>query len=169
MFASRVLLPLDFINQRFLFIYIILDLIVMKTYLPNASEIVKDWVVFDAENEVLGKLAVTIANSLRGKDKPTYTPHLDTGANVIVINAEKVVLTGDKDTKKEYVKYTGYMGGRRVMTADEVRAKNPTFMIRKAVEGMIPKNRLGRQQARNLHVYAGAEHPHAAQKPVKAN
>ena len=141
----------------------------MKTYLPNASEIVKDWIVFDAENEVLGKLAVKIANSLRGKDKPTYTPHLDTGANVIVINAEKVVLTGSKETKKEYVRYTGYMGGRRVMTADEVRAKKPTFMIRKAVEGMLPKNRLGRKIARNLHVYAGSEHPHSAQKPVKAN
>jgi len=141
----------------------------MKTYLPKASEIVKDWVVFDAENEVLGKLAVRIANSLRGKDKPTYTPHLDTGANVIVINADKVALTGSKDTKKEYVRYTGYMGGRRVMTADEVRAKKPELMIRQAVAGMLPKSRLGRQIARNLHVYAGGEHPHTAQKPVKVN
>lgn len=141
----------------------------MKTYLPKASEIVKDWVVFDAQNEVLGRLAVTIANFLRGKNKPTYTPHLDTGANVIVINAEKVVLTGSKESKKEYVRYTGYMGGRRVMNAAEVRAKKPEFMIRKAVEGMLTKNRLGRQMARNLHVYAGSEHPHAAQKPVKVN
>lgn len=141
----------------------------MKTYLPNASEIVKDWVLFDAENEVLGKLAVKIANSLRGKDKPTYTPHLDTGANVIVINAEKVVLTGSKETNKEYVKYSGYMGGRSVMTADEVRAKKPEYMIRQAIEGMLPKGRLGRKIASNLHVYAGGEHPHSAQKPVKAN
>ncbi len=141
----------------------------MKTYLPKVSEIEKNWIVFDAGKEVLGKLAVRVANSLRGKDKPTYTPHLDTGANVIVINAEKVVLTGKKETNKEYVSYSGWMGGRSVMTAAEVRAKKPEYMIRAAVEGMLPGGRLGRKLARNLHIYAGAEHPHVAQKPTQAN
>ena len=141
----------------------------MKTYLPNAAEIEKKWILFDAEKEVLGKLAVKIANALRGKDQPTYTPHLDTGANVIVINAEKVQLTGNKNENKEYIKHTGFMGGRKIMTAKEVRAKKPEFMIESAVKGMLPKGRLSRQIYSNLHVYAGPEHPHAAQKPELAN
>lgn len=141
----------------------------MKTYLPNAAEIEKKWILFDAEKEVLGKLAVKIANALRGKDQPTYTPHLDTGANVIVINAEKVQLTGNKNENKEYIKHTGFMGGRKIMTAKEVRTKKPEFMIESAVKGMLPKGRLSRQVYSNLHVYAGPEHPHAAQKPELAN
>jgi len=141
----------------------------MKTYLPNAAEIEKKWILFDAEKEVLGKLAVKIANALRGKDQPTYTPHLDTGANIIVINAEKVQLTGNKNENKEYIKHTGFMGGRKVMTAKEVRTKKPEFMIESAVKGMLPKGRLSRQIFGNLHVYAGPEHPHVAQKPELAN
>jgi large subunit ribosomal protein L13 len=141
----------------------------MKTYLPNTAEIEKKWVLFDAEKEVLGRLAVTIANALRGKDQPTYTPHLDTGANVIVINAEKVNLTGNKSENKEYIKHTGFMGGRKVVTAKEIREKKPEFMIESAVKGMLPGGRLSRQIFSNLHVYAGPEHPHAAQKPVLAN
>jgi large subunit ribosomal protein L13 len=141
----------------------------MKTYLPKVEEIEKSWILFDAEKEILGKLAVKIADALRGKDQPTYTPHLDTGANVIVINAEKVQMTGNKNTNKEYVKYSGYMGGRSVMTADEVREKDPTRIINQAVQGMLPRNRMGRHLFRNLHVYAGSEHPHAAQKPESKN
>ena len=141
----------------------------MKTYLPKVAEIDKKWILLDAEKEVLGKLAVTIANALRGKDQPTYTPHLDTGAHVIVINAEKVQLTGNKNEKKEYIKYTGYMGGRRIMTANEVREKKPEFMIESAVKGMLPGGRLSRQIYSNLHVYAGPVHPHAAQQPELAN
>ena len=141
----------------------------MKTYLPKVEEIEKKWILFDAEKEILGKLAVKIADALRGKDQPTYTPHLDTGANVIVINAEKVQMTGNKSTDKEYVRYSGYMGGRSVMTADEVREKDPCRIINQSVQGMLPKNRLGRKLFRNLHVYAGSEHPHAAQKPESKN
>jgi large subunit ribosomal protein L13 len=141
----------------------------MKTYLPKAAEIEKGWILFDAETEILGKLAVRIANALRGKDKPTYTPHMDTGVNVIVINAEKVQLTGNKDTKKTYTKYSGYMGGQSTVTADVIREKNPTQLVRQAVKGMIAEGRLGRQILKNLHVYAGPEHPHAAQKPEKVN
>ncbi len=141
----------------------------MKTYLPKPAEIEKNWFLFDAENEILGKLAVKITDALRGKDQPTYTPHLDNGANVIVINADKVKLTGDKETKKVYLRYSGWMGGQSSMTAEEVREKNPTHLVKHAVEGMIPKGRLGREIFRSLHVYAGAEHPHIAQKPVKVN
>ena len=141
----------------------------MKTYLPKVEEIDKKWVLFDAEKEVLGKLAVKVANALRGKDQPTYTPHLDTGANVIVINAEKVKMTGNKNTDKEYVRYSGYMGGRSVMKADEVREKDPARIVNQAVHGMLPKGRLGRKLFRNLRVYAGNEHPHTAQKPEIKN
>ena len=141
----------------------------MKTYLTKPAVFEKNWILFDAEKDVLGRLAVTIANALTGKDQPTYTPHLDTGANVIVINAEKVQLTGKKSEKKEYIKHTGFMGGRKVMTADEVREKKPEFMIESAVKGMLSKGRLSRQIYSNLHVYAGPEHPHAAQKPEIAN
>ena len=137
----------------------------MKTYLPKVEEIEKKWILFDAEKEVLGKRAVKVSDALRGKDQPTYTPHLDTGANVIVINAEKVQLTGKKNTDKEYERYSGYMGGRSIQTADEVREKDPARMVRQAVQGMLPKNRLSRQIIKKLKVYPGAEHPHSAQKP----
>jgi large subunit ribosomal protein L13 len=141
----------------------------MKTYLPKVEEIEKSWFLFDAEKEVLGKLAVKIADALRGKDQPTYTPHLDTGANVIVINAQSVKLSGKKNTDKEYQRYSGYMGGRSVMTADEVREKDPERMVRQAVQGMLPNGRLARQLFRKLHVYAGVDHPHAAQNPIAKN
>lgn len=137
----------------------------MKTYLPDVNEIERKWFVVDADGKVLGRLAVEVANVLRGRNKPTYTPHLDTGDHVIVINAEKVLLTGNKSEKKEYENYSGWMGGRKVITAKEVREKNPERMIQDAVRGMIPKNRLGRAQFRKLKVFAGPEHKHEAQNP----
>ncbi|MGI6354200.1 MAG: 50S ribosomal protein L13 [Lentisphaerae bacterium] len=138
----------------------------MKTFLPKENEITRNWYVIDATGQVLGRLAVQIANMLRGRHKPTYTPHLDCGDYIIVINAEKVVLTGDKDTKKIYQDYSGFTGGRKEQTADVVRAKNPTRLIRDAVEGMMPKGRLGRSQFSKLKVYAGPTHPHEAQQAV---
>jgi large subunit ribosomal protein L13 len=117
----------------------------------------------------LTQKAVKIADALRGKDQPTYTPHLDAGANVVIINAEKVILTGSKDQKKVYKTYSDHMGGLKVTTAAEIRAKKPEHMIELAVQGMLPKNRLGRQLYRKLHVYAGSAHPHAAQQPISVN
>jgi len=138
----------------------------MKTFLPKENEITRNWYVIDATGQVLGRLAVQIANMLRGRHKPTYTPHLDCGDFIIVINAEKVLLTGDKDTKKIYEDYSGFTDGRKVQTADVVRAKNPTRLISDAVEGMMPKGRLGRAQFSKLKVYAGPTHPHEAQQAV---
>lgn len=139
----------------------------MKTYLAKVGEIKREHVIVDASEAPVGRLAVLIANALRGKDKPTYTPHIDTGAFVIVINASKAVFTGRKSLEKEYENYSGFPGGRRVVTAKEVRAKNPERLIEDAVWGMMPKGRLGRAQFRKLRVYAGAEHPHTAQQPRK--
>jgi len=137
----------------------------MKTYLAKTGEIERRFLLFDAANQPLGRLAVKIVNALRGKDLPTFTPHVDTGAVVIVINAEKVLLTGGKETGKKYIRWTGYRSGQRVETAQEMRAKHADRLIREAVWGMIPHGRLGRAQYAKLKVYAGAEHPHAAQKP----
>jgi large subunit ribosomal protein L13 len=137
----------------------------MKTCLAKPGEIERKWVLIDAEGQILGRLAVVIANYLRGRNKPVYTPHVDTGDFVIVINAEKVVLTGDKEAKKIYQRYTGYMGGLKENTASEVRARHPTRLIQEAVKGMMPKNRLSRQQLRKLKIFAGAQHSHGAQKP----
>ena len=137
----------------------------MKTYLAKANEIERKHVLFDAAGVPLGRLAVKIANSLRGKDRPTYTPHVDTGDFVIVINAAKVALTGSKNVNKTYESYTGHRSGHKIVTANIVREKNPERMIREAVWGMLPKGRLGRAQYAQLKVYAGADHPHAAQKP----
>ena len=137
----------------------------MKTFLAKAGEIERKHIVFDAENVPVGRLAVKIVNALRGKDCPTYTPHVDTGKFVIVINADKALLTGSKETGKVYVDYSGYRSGRTEKTAAEVRETNPERLIRDAVWGMLPKGRLARAQYRKLKVYAGAEHPHAAQKP----
>jgi len=137
----------------------------MKTYLAKAGEIERKHILFDAANQPLGRLAVKIVNALRGKDRPTFTPHVDTGAFVIVINADKVLLTGSKETKKIYTRYTGYRSGQRTARAEEVRAKHADRLIREAVWGMIPHGRLGRAQYAKLKVYAGAEHPHAAQNP----
>ncbi|WP_308909882.1 50S ribosomal protein L13 [Pseudokordiimonas caeni] len=139
----------------------------MKTYSAKPSEIEKKWVVVDAEGVVLGRLAQAIAVVLRGKNKPTYTPHMDCGDNVIVINAEKVKLTGKKLSDKVYYYHTGHPGGIKGQTAGEIlEGRFPERVIEKAVERMIPRGPLGRQQMRNLRVYAGAEHPHAGQEPT---
>ena len=138
----------------------------MKTYSAKASEIEKKWFVIDAEGVVLGRLASQIALILRGKHKTTYTPHMDCGDNVIVVNAEKVALTGRKVSDKTYYWHTGYPGGIKERTAGQILdGKHPERIILKAVERMITRNRLGRQQLKNLRVYSGAEHPHEAQQP----
>ena len=136
----------------------------MKTYLPKTDEIQRKWWVVDAEGVILGRMAVKIANILRGKDKPTYTPHLDCGDHVVVINAEKVAMTGNKNTKKIYQDYSGYMGGLKQRTADVIRERDPERLVQQAVWGMMPKGRLGRQQFTKLKVYAGVNHPHEAQQ-----
>jgi len=138
---------------------------VMKTFLPKETEIVRKWLVIDADGLVLGRLASKVADVLRGKNKPTYTPHLDCGDFVVIINAEKVVLTGRKETRKIYESYSGYMGGQKKLTAAEVRAKRPARLIQDAVWGMLPKGRLGRRQYRKMKIYVGDKHPHAAQTP----
>lgn len=135
------------------------------TYLAKPGDIARKSVVVDAAGVPLGRLAVKVANALRGKDKPTYTPHIDTGVNVIVINAKEVLLTGKKSTDKIYQSYSGFRSGLKELTADVVREKNPERMIRDAVWGMMPKGRLGRAMFKKLRVYAGAEHRHAAQQP----
>jgi len=138
----------------------------MKTYSAKASEIEKKWFVIDADGLVLGRMASQIARLLRGKHKPTFTPHMDCGDNVIVVNAEKVKLTGRKLGDKIYYWHTGYPGGIKQRTAGQIlEGKHPDRVIGKAVERMISRNRLGRQQMRNLRVYAGPEHPHEAQQP----
>jgi large subunit ribosomal protein L13 len=139
----------------------------MKTFIPKETDIERKWLLIDAEDQVLGRLAVKIADILRGKNKPEFTPHLDCGDYVVVVNASKVRLTGRKETNKVYQKYTGYMGGQTEMTAAEVRAKAPERLIRNAVWGMLPKGKLGRQQFRQLKVYAGSEHNQQAQQPEK--
>jgi len=138
----------------------------MKTFVPQDPGENRRWLVVDAEGQPLGRLAVAIANALRGKDQPTFTPWVDVGAFVIVTNAEKVKLTGAKEQNKIYQHYTGYRGGLYETTAAQMRAKHPEWMIKKAVEGMLPGNKLARDMMRRLKVYAGAEHPHGAQNPV---
>jgi large subunit ribosomal protein L13 len=138
----------------------------MKTHLPKNDLSARTWRVIDADGAILGRLAVQVADALRGKDTPTFTPHLDTGAFVIVINAEKVRLTGKKETEKEYMSYSGWKGGEKFRTVEQVRAAHPERLIEHAVKGMIPKNRLGRQLLTKLKVYVGPTHPHAAQKPA---
>jgi large subunit ribosomal protein L13 len=140
----------------------------MKTYSAKASEIEKKWVLIDAEGLVVGRLASIIALRLRGKHKPTYTPHLDCGDNIVVINAAKVVLTGQKLKKKVYYHHTGYIGGIKERTAGFImNSRFPQRVLEKAVERMVPRGPLGRRQMSNLRVYPGAEHPHEAQQPVK--
>ena len=148
-----------------------MDSLSYKTISANAATVDKQWVVIDATDEVLGRLASQVAKILRGKNKPSYTPHVDCGDYVIVINADKVKLTGKKMTDKVYTRHTGFPGGQRCATPDESLAKKPTFLIEKAVKGMLPKTRLGEAIMKNLKVYAGAEHPHAAQNPkaIKLN
>ena len=137
----------------------------MKTYQANAQDRERGWYVVDADGKTLGRLATQIATVLRGKHKPTYTPHVDVGDFVIVVNAEKVAVTGDKREKKLYWRHSGYPGGIRSRTLGDLLEKRPEEVIRKAVKGMLPRNRLARQQLRKLKVYAGPEHPHQAQKP----
>ena len=136
-----------------------------NTYMQRKEDVVRDWYVIDAEGMTLGRLATKVATVLRGKHKPTYTPHVDCGDNVIVVNAEKVNLTGNKLDDKIYYNHSGYTGGLRERTAREMIEKYPVEMIERAVKGMLPKGRLGRQMYKKLFVYAGSEHPHAAQKP----
>ena len=138
-----------------------------KTVSANKATVNKEWVIIDAEGKVLGRLASVVASMLRGKNKTNFTPHVDCGDNVIVINAEKIDLTGKKFSDKVYVRHTGYPGGQRFTTAEALLKKNPIGLVEKAVKGMLPKNRLGSALYRNLHVYAGAEHLHEAQKPKK--
>jgi len=136
-----------------------------KTISANKETANKEWVVIDAENQPLGRLASTVANYIRGKHKVNFTPHVDCGDNVIVINAEKVALTGNKRDTKEYIHYTGNPGGQRKRSVDQVLAKDPAGLVKRAVKGMLPKNRLGSALFNNLHAYGSAEHPHEAQKP----
>ncbi len=140
-----------------------------KTVSANRNTAHKNWVIIDADGATLGRLASKTAFLLRGKHKVDFTPHVDCGDNVIIINAEKIVLTGKKMTDKIYVRHTGYPGGQRFATPLEVLAKKPTAVVEKAIRGMLPKNRLGRELFRNLFVYAGNEHPHEAQKPQLLN
>jgi large subunit ribosomal protein L13 len=138
----------------------------MKTFQAKKEEIDHQWYLVDAEGKILGRLAVALAKILRGKNKPIYTPHVDTGDCVVVVNAKKVALTGNKMKDKVYYHYTGYPGGIREMSAEKLLAKKPTEMIRVAVKGMLPKNSLGREMLRKLKIYAGPNHPHEAQKPT---
>ena len=137
----------------------------MKTTLAK-KDAPKTWYIVDATDQVLGRLAVKIANVLRGRDKPTYTPSLDTGDYVIVVNAEKVRVTGKKETNKEYMSYSGWMGGEKYRTVAQYRVRKPEFLITHAVKGMLPKNRLANEMLTKLRVFRGAEHPHAAQNPI---
>jgi large subunit ribosomal protein L13 len=137
----------------------------MKTYSAKPLEVERKWYVIDAEGKTLGRLATVAANILRGKTKPNYTPNVDTGDFVIVINAEKIVVTGKKETDKKYYRHSGYPGGLKVTSFKELMEKDPTKAVEKAVKGMLPHNTLGGEQFNKLKVYAGSEHPHAAQKP----
>ena len=137
----------------------------MKTYNAKPGEIARDWYVVDADGQILGRLATQIAETLRGKGKPQYTPHVDTGDFVIVVNAEKIHVTGNKLDQKRYYRHSGYPGGLRSRTLREQLDRRPTEVLRVAVKGMLPKNRLARQQITKLKIYAGPEHPHEAQNP----
>ncbi len=140
-----------------------------KTISANKETAQKEWILVDAENQILGRLASKVAKIIRGKHKANFTPHADCGDNVVVINADKIQLSGAKWDQKEYVRHTGYPGGQRFTTARQMMAKKPASMIEVAVKGMLPKNRLGRAIFGNLYVYAGSEHPHQAQQPQQIN
>jgi large subunit ribosomal protein L13 len=137
----------------------------MKTYTPKVTDIQRRWLIVDAQGKVLGRLASEVAQLLRGKHKPLYTPHLDMGDFVVVVNADKVRLTGNKAENKTYFRHSGYMGGDRLIPFKEMQSKHPERIIDLAVKGMLPKNNLGRLMRRKLKVYAGPEHPHTAQQP----
>jgi large subunit ribosomal protein L13 len=141
----------------------------MKTYSVKAGEIQRRWFVVDAEGKILGRLASEVARILRGKHKPTYTPHLDTGDFVVVVNADKVRLSGNKADQKAYFRHSGYMGGEKLIPFRRMLEKHPERVVELAVKGMLPKGALGRQMRHKLKVYAGAEHPHQAQQPAALN
>lgn len=140
-----------------------------KTVSANSTTVNKEWVLVDADGQTLGRLASIVAKLIRGKYKTNYTPHVDCGDNVVVINAEKIVLTGKKMTDKTYIRHTGYPGGQRSLTATEMFEKDPTRLMEKAVKGMLPKNKLGSALYKNLYVYVGTEHQQEAQKPKTIN
>lgn len=138
-----------------------------KTISANKDTVNKEWVIVDAEGATLGRLATVVASTLRGKHKTNFTPHVDCGDNVVVINAEKVTLSGTKMDNKEYIRHTGFPGGQRITKAKDMLRKKPISLVEEAVKGMLPKNRLGNALYKNMHVYAGPSHPHEAQKPRK--
>ncbi len=142
-----------------------MDTLSFKTKSATPATITKEWLVVDASDMVIGRLSTRVAKLLRGKHKPNYTPHMDCGDNVIILNAEKVKLTGNKWSDRVFFYYSGYPGGQREVTPAQLFAKDPARLVERAVKGMLPKNRLGSQLFRNLHVYAGAQHKHEAQKP----
>jgi large subunit ribosomal protein L13 len=137
----------------------------MSTFSAKPTDVERKWHLIDAEGQILGRVAVEAARLLRGKHKPIFTPHIDTGDHVVIINAEKVVLTGKKESEKIYASHSGYVGGQKIETPRQVRRRKPELLLERAVRGMIPHNRLGRAQFGKLNVYAGGEHPHEAQKP----
>jgi len=139
----------------------------MKTYVATPERRERNWLVVDATGQTLGRLATRIADALRGKRKPEYTPHVDTGDFVIVVNAEKISVTGNKRADKRYYRHSGYPGGLKMRTFEEMQARRPEEIIRLAVKGMLPRNRLARRQLTKLKIYAGPDHPHAAQKPER--
>ena len=146
-----------------------MDTLSYKTISANKATATKEWVIVDASNAVLGRFCSEVAMLLRGKRKPNYTPHVDCGDNVIVINAEKVRLTGKKMTDRQHFSHSGYPGGQKITSPEQMFNKNPALLVEHAVRGMLPKSRLGRELFRNLNVYVGSEHPHEAQKPKEIN
>jgi large subunit ribosomal protein L13 len=145
------------------------DSLSYKTISANKATVDKQWLVVDAEGQTLGRMASKVAMLLRGKYKPNFTPHVDCGDNVIIINAEKIVLTGNKWEAKEYIRHTGYPGGQRSLTANELFSKDPARLVEKSLKGMLPKNKLGAELFRNLKVYVGPDHNHEGQNPTLIN
>lgn len=142
-----------------------MDTLSYRTVSANKATVKKEWILIDAQDQILGRLASTAAKIVRGKYKPDFTPHVDCGDNVIIINAEKIQLTGMKWSDKEYISHSGYPGGQKIITAEKLMAKKPFAMVEKAIKGMLPKNKLGRALFGNVYVYVGSEHPHEAQQP----
>ncbi len=161
----------DFIQKKECLIQKInsVDTLSYKTISANKATVTKEWLHVDAEGQTLGRMASEVAKLLRGKHKPSFTPHVDCGDNVIITNAEKIVLTGKKWEQKSYIRHTGYPGGQRSLTAQELQSKNPARVVEKAVKGMLPKNKLGSELFRNLKVYSGSDHGQDAQKPRTIN
>ena len=146
-----------------------MDSLIYKTISANKNTVDKKWVIIDSNGQTLGRMCSKVAKLLRGKYKPNFTPHVDCGDNVIVINAEKIILSGNKWESKEYIRYTGYPGGQRSLTANELFAKDPSRLVEKSVKGMLPKNKLGANLFRNLKVYVGENHKQEGQNPVLIN